>query len=137
MHSILLTNSPILVTYASYATIRMNYKGLRSAPDVLPTAYVELLLFYCPQATRVCAAMCLSCMSQKEYLFNPPIARIVHLSSFARTPVLYPTEVNVLLNALVDSLSRVGRDFRQGCPALSASDIMSRFQHHRGCLPVS
>jgi len=79
MHSTLLINSPILVTYAPYAPIRMNNNGLRSAPDILPTAYVELLLFYRPQATRVCAAMCLS---QVEYLFNPS-HRTVNLSSFS------------------------------------------------------
>ena len=119
MHSTFITDSPILVTYAPYAPIRMNNKGLRSAPDIFPTAYVELVLFYRPQATRVCVQQCACpvCL-RKNILFNPPIARIFHLSSFASRSVLYPTEGNVLLNALVDSLNRVGRAFRQACLTL-------------------
>ena len=71
MHFTLPTISPILVTYAPYAPMRMNNKGLRSAPllTILPTAYVELLLFYHPQVTRVCVQQCVCPVSLRKNIY--------------------------------------------------------------------
>jgi hypothetical protein len=92
MHSILLTNSPILVTYASYAPIRMNNKGLlTSCPLPMSNSryFIVLRQLECVRSNVFVLRI------SERYLFNPPIARIVHLSSSAPRLVLYPTEGNV------------------------------------------